>query len=480
MGKRTIKKKRNSLRIKRSKNKKRSKTKILSKYSRKKLKKTKMRKRYGGTPRIPESYLNELIEEWLRKKERGIFSGRSSLSCFPPNYISEEITMFLESKKIDAENYVMGLIDKGFTMYRLKVTPEVYKLLIMAKNNNSEVIPQTAEATIDYRFNDFIKLKSHADPRISTSALSLQKAGNCYDRIMSINKLLSEISISYAQSVTSEMCLELDKNYSGDWQAFTSLFRKAFNCGVPFDKIREQEKIIEENIQRHQDRLTFEMRKDFKKNFPKGKFELSSPRKRELFYKYFWLLFKDEEGDMQIIESIVENLKRNIRENNTKSYELRSSKLTLNEGTQKSPEPATGDKKPVETSSILRGNPSRTEEELRALLNAPLEHEGAWNPGKNLQTMDYRKRRKDLQKGWEDTIAHQQQKASVNPDSSDREKLNFGQDKLMDYNHPNIRTISDFVGPGDLKENGEECISENECMSLSCKGGVCTSGDEES
>ena len=199
MGKRTIRKKRNSLRIKRSKNKKRSKTKILSKYSRKKLKKTKMRKRYGGTPRIIDSLhakriTNEdMIKDWLKNKKHGIFSRRKSLSCIPPKYGSEGINMFLESKKIDAENYVIGLIDNGFTMYRLKVTPAVYKVLIMAKNNNFEVIPQTAEDTIDYRFSDFIKLKSQADSRVSIPALSL-KAGNCYDRIMSINKLLSEIS----------------------------------------------------------------------------------------------------------------------------------------------------------------------------------------------------------------------------------------------------------------------------------------------
>lgn len=201
MGKRTIRKKRNSLRIKRSKNKKRSKTKILSKYSRKKLKKTKMRKRYGGTPRTGEANEDDpisrgnvgKIELWLKNKKRSIFSGRSSLSCIPKysSYSSKEIKVFLESKKIDAQNYVMDLIDNDFTSYRLRVTPRVYEVLKMAKTKIFEVIPQTA---IDYRFNDFIKLKSHADPRISTSALSLQKAGNCYDRIMSINKLLSEIS----------------------------------------------------------------------------------------------------------------------------------------------------------------------------------------------------------------------------------------------------------------------------------------------
>ena len=410
-----------------------------------------MRKRYGGTPRIPESIQSNLvtkedvIEDWLKNKKRGIFSGRSSLSCIPQNYSSEEINMFLESKKIDAENYVMELIDNGFTMYRLKVTPEVYRVLIMAKNNNFEVIPQTEEFTIDYRFSDFIKLKSQADPRVSIPALSLQKEGNCYDRIMSINKLLSEISS--ARSVTSEMCLELDKNYSGDWQGFTSLFRKAFNCGVPFDKIREQEKIIEgKNIQRELRRLPFKMREDFKKNFPKGNFGLSSPRKRELFYTVFWVIFKGKEGGMEIIESIVDNLKRYISENNTESYKLRSSRLTVGEGTQKSPEPATGESV-VESPRVLRENPEQTEEELSALLSAPLKLEGAWNPEINFKTKGYRTRRKSAAEKWEKTMADQQQKASVNPESSDRGKLDFGQDKLIDYNHPNIATISDFVPP---------------------------------
>lgn len=197
------------------------------------------------------------------------------------------------------------------------------------------------------------------------------------------------------------MCLELDKNYSGDWQGFTSLFRKAFNCGVPFDKIREQEKIIEEkDIQGELTRLSIEMREDFEKNFPKGKFGLSSPRKRELFYKVFWILFKGKEGGMEIIESIVDNLKRYISENNTESYKLRSSRLTVGEGTQKSPEPATGESV-VESPRVLRENPEQTEEELSALLSAPLKLEGAWNPEINFKTKGYRTRRRFAAEKWE-------------------------------------------------------------------------------
>ena len=90
------------------------------------------------------------------------------------------------------------------------------------------------------------------------------------------------------------MCLELDKNYSGDYVGFTSLFRKAFNCGVPFDKIRIQEKFIE-------DILSIKM----------GKLPL---RKRENVYSYFWRNIHKIDGGMNRIEQIVENLKQYIRE----------------------------------------------------------------------------------------------------------------------------------------------------------------------
>lgn len=270
-------------------------------------------KKMGGKPTSKEM---KEMEESLKGMKRG-FGGRKSLNCILSGYSSDAIKMFLESEKIDDNNYVEELVDgNDHTIYRLRVTPYVYRHFKEAIDGFK---PQEIEETVDYRYSDFVKYSSS----------SFKKDHNCFDRIVSINELLLHLSINLnkhqglaeeeritreeelrtfprknissddslkqgAISVTPEMCLELDKNYSGDYVGFTSLFRKAFNCGVPFDKIRIQEKFIE-------DILSIKM----------GKLPL---RKRENVYSYFWRNIHKIDGGMNRIEQIVENLKQYIRE----------------------------------------------------------------------------------------------------------------------------------------------------------------------